>query len=84
MIIIIRAKTAKIARTAARNTIKAYFNIHFPTAEKRHKNGYTAQYWTIEKPAFFDMAAMEQILSEYVWKHYNHNNNRSEIEYTIK
>ena len=84
MTIIIRAKSAKIARTAARNTVKACFNVHFPTAEKRHKNGYTAQYWTIENPAFFDRAAMNQILSDYVFKHYRHNNSRIEIEYTIK
>lgn len=84
MTIIIRAKSAKIARTAARNTVKACFNVYFPTAEKRHKNGYTAQYWTIEKPVFFDAAAMNQILSAYVWKHYKHNNNRAEIEYEIK
>lgn len=84
MTIIIRAKSAKIARTAARKTIKAYFNVHFPTAEKRHKNGYTAQYWTIKNPAFFDVAAMNQVLSDYVFKHYRHNNNRIEIEYTIK
>lgn len=83
MIIIIRAKTAKIARTTARNTIKACFNVHFPTAEKRHKNGYTAQYWKIENPAFFDMAAMEQVLSDYVLKHHKHNNGRIEIEYSI-
>lgn len=84
MTIIIYAKSAKIARTAARNTVKACFNVHFPTAEKRHKNGYTAQFWTIEKPAFFDAAAMNQILSDYVLKHYKHNNNRIEIEYSIK
>ena len=84
MIIIIRAKTAKIARTAARNTVKACFNVHYPTAERRHKNGYTAQYWKIDNPIFFDAAAMSQILSGYVWKHYKHNNNRIEIEYTIK
>lgn len=83
MTIIIRAKNAKIARTVARHTIKACFNVHFPTFEKRHKNGYTAQYWKIEKSAFFDVAAMDQILSEYVWKHYKHNNNRVEIEYKI-
>lgn len=83
MTIIIYAKTAKIARTAARNTIKACFNVHFPTAEKRRKNGYTVQHWTIEKPAFFDAAAMNQILSDYILKHYSHNNNRIEIEYKI-
>ena len=83
MIIIIRAKSAKIARTAARNTVKACFNVHFPTAERRCKNGYTAQYWTIERSAFFDVAAMNQILSDYVWKHYKHNSNRIEIEYSI-
>ena len=44
MTIIIRAKSAKIARTAARNTVKACFNVHFPTAEKRHKNGYNERY----------------------------------------
>ena len=84
MTIIIRAKSAKIARTAARHTVKACYNLHYPTAEKRHKNGYTVQYWTIEKPVFFDAAAMNQILSAYVWKHYKHNNNRAEIEYEIK
>lgn len=84
MTIIIRAKSAKIARTAARNTVKACFNVHFPTAEKRHKNGYTLQYWAVEESAFFDVAAMNQILSGYIWKYYKHNNNRSEIEYTIK
>ena len=84
MLIIIRAKSAKIARTAARHTVKACFNVHFPTAEKRHKNGYTTQYWQVEKSAFFDAAAMNQVLSEYAWKHYSHNNNRIEIEYTIK
>lgn len=83
MTIIIHAKTAKIARTVARNTIKACFNVHFPTAEKRHKNGYTVQCWKIENPVFFDMAAMNQILSDYVLKHYKHNNNRIEIKYKI-
>lgn len=84
MTIIIRAKSAKIARAAARNTVKTCFNVHFPAAEKRHKNGYTAQYWKIENPVFFDAAAMNQILSGYVWKHYKHNNSRAEIEYEIK
>lgn len=84
MIIIIRAKTAKIARAAARNTIKACFNVHFPIAEKRHKNGYTAQYWKIENSGFFNMAAMNQILSDYTWKHYKHSNGRIEIDYSIK
>lgn len=84
MTIIIKAKNAKIARTVARNTIKACFNVHYPAAEKRHKNGYVAQYWVIENPVFFNRAAMEYILSEYVWKHYKHNNHRIEIEYTIK
>lgn len=84
MIIIIRAKSAKIARTAARNTIKACFNVHYPAAEKRHKNGYTAQYWIIEKPVFFDRAVMNQILSDYIRKYHRHNNNRIEIEYNIK
>ena len=84
MTIIIRAKTAKIARTAARHTVKACYNLHYPTAEKRHKNGYTVQYWTIENPVFFNAAAMTQILSDYVFKHYKHNNNRIEIEYSIK
>lgn len=84
MTIIIRAKNAKIARAAARNTVKTCFNVQFPTAEKRHKNGYTAQRWNIENPGFFNAAAMNQILSDYVWKHYKHNNGRIEIEYTIK
>lgn len=84
MLIIIRAKSAKIARATARNTVKACFNVHYPAAEKRHKNGYVIQYWKIEKSAFFDAAAMNQILAEYVLKHYRHNNSRIEIEYEIK
>lgn len=84
MTIIIRAKTAKIARTAARNTVKACFNVHYPAAEKRHKNGYTAQYWIIEKSAFFDRGALNQIMSEYVWKYCKHNNNKIEIDYSIE
>lgn len=83
MTIIIYAKTTKIARTAARNTIKACFNVHFPTAEKRRKNGYTVQHWTIEKPAFFDAARMNQILSDYVCRHYIHNGHKNEIDYKI-
>ena len=84
MTIIIRAKSAKIARTAARHTVKACYNLQFPTAEKRLKNGYTAQYWHIENPVFFDRAAINQVLSDYLFKHYTHNNNRIEIEYSIK
>lgn len=84
MIIIIRAKNAKVAQAAARNTVKACFNIHFPTTEKRHKNGGTIQYWKIENPGFFSAATMNYILSGYIEKHYKHNNNRIEIEYEIK
>ena len=83
MTIIIRAKSARIARAAARHTIKTCFNLHYPTAEKRHKNGYTAQYWHIENPAFFNAAAMHQVLSDYIMRHYAHNSNRIEVEYQI-